>query len=85
MSSVGTRFPVRRNFSRIGSRFNFCNWLYFVLRTLCNCSIAAFYGGFSFSFDQLIAYLLIFFFNWCDEVGLFFFCPMIFFSFSPGW
>ena len=27
----------------------------------CNGSIEAFYGGFSFSFDQLTAYLLIFF------------------------
>ena len=36
---------------------------------------------FFFSFDQLIAYLLIFF-NWCDKVGLFFFfLPIIFFFF----
>ena len=45
--------------SSSGNLVHFCNWLYFVLSTLCNCSIAAFYSG--FSFDQLIAYLLIFF------------------------
>ena len=81
---VGTRFPeepVRRNFSRKGpTRDLIFVILNFVLSTLCNCSIAAFHGGFSFSFDQLIAYLLIFF-NWCDEVGLFLFLSYEFFLF----
>ena len=56
--------------------------LYWALSVIV--ALQHFMVDFSFSFDQLIAYLLIFF-TWCDEVGLFFFfCPMIFFLFPPG-
>ena len=65
-------------------RFNFCNWLLLIMSPFCNCSIAAFCSGFSFSFDQLIAYLLIFFQlvwrSWPFRFSL----PIIFFFFPPA-
>ena len=48
-----------------------------VLSTFFTCSLAAIYSG--FSFDQPIAYLLIFF-NWWDKVDLFFFFFQYIFS-----
>ena len=51
--------------NRESGRFNFCNWLYLVLSTFCNCSIAAFCGGFLFFWPTDCISL--------DEVGLFFF------------
>ena len=78
LSLVGTKLPddpLRGNFSRrIPTRDSsyFLSLALLRIEHSCNCSTTAFYGGFYFSFDQLTAYLLIFF-NWCDEVGLFFF------------
>ena len=46
--------------------------LYLVLSTLFVIVALQYFAVGFCSFDQLIAYLLIFF-NWCDEVGLFFF------------
>ena len=58
---LASLFNSRRNCSRIVPTHEFfVILLYLVLSTLCNCSIAAFCGGFC-PFCQLIAYLLIFF------------------------
>ena len=90
MSLVGTKFPdelVRRNFSKenSNSRFNFYNWLYFVLSTLVIVALQQFTVGFSFSFDQLIEYLLIFSTDVTKlAFSFFFFLSYDIFPFSPG-
>ena len=83
LGSLRSRF--RRNCSRIIPAHDLIfvigsisYWALFVIVALQHFAV-----GFC-SFDQLIAYLLIFF-NWWDEVSLFyFFLQKIFFLFSPG-